>query len=684
MERLPILITALLITYTLTAQRTTAYQVPFAVDDHTLGSDATLVVEEICAALETADVTHLEIIGHADVRGSHQHNDLLSQRRARSVAELLMAGCAHGRDIRTRWSGKRDPLSNSDDDPAHALDRRVEVVLHHAVDPSASINTWPAALHQHPRVVPLLPALDPAREHHVVQAEAPIRFTAADGVIVSIPAKALCDAQGRTVTGAVDITYRSFRDPYAIVASGIPMHVQDGDEVGHFETAGMFELYASQGGEAVHLKHGERITLELPENGPLDDGFTGWRLDPVTGQWAAGGTMGTATASMAPAQDDSIPRTEATMAYWVHLATLSDMRPPDTTLFAERRASPDYCNMRPCQRWRGDRGLAFRRNRTAGPSTLRVVGYKGIYDQDRIVFQVVASSYNDFPEWRRIPDRAVWEYSGPSSRRMFKRLYGRKHVYQDVELVMAPGHDHGLLRLKQDGEWLELPVSAAWNRTTPTLRKRWDKSMLAYTKALRKREGEHDRAVQREMARYRRLHGGGPEELAWVHAKRLMNATEAAMVLPEWLPYAAERPLPLVPSRWNESNGILAGLTTTFGLEGFGVYNIDLIMKMPDRRDLIVDVMDEHGEPFRWVVGHAVMRRMPAVVTYWGQGKGVADHMLVSPGKIATLLLTNTEGRTYRADTGPLDVKGAQAVTLVALPLGEPSTLEELHADRLP
>lgn len=99
-----------------------------------------------------------------------------------------------------------------------------------------------------------------------------------------IAAGAVVDQLGNTVNGPVDISYRSFNDPWSIIASGIPMHVGD-PNAGHMESLGMYELYASQHGRSLSLREGEVISLTKPTSGSITPGYLDWTLDGTTGEW---------------------------------------------------------------------------------------------------------------------------------------------------------------------------------------------------------------------------------------------------------------------------------------------------------------------------------------------------------------------------------------------------------------
>ncbi|HRH39911.1 MAG TPA: hypothetical protein PK760_16290, partial [Flavobacteriales bacterium] len=334
--------------------------------------------------------------------------------------------------------------------------------------------------------------------------------------------------------------------------------------------------------------------------------------------------------------------TPATAVYWNELWELQKEKIPDSTLFAQRRNSSSYCHLTPCDTIRStEKWLDKRRNfrRQSNVPEITVKGYKGEYDPEHVVFTISISEDDDkqFPEWRRLPSHAAWEYLGSESRALFKQLYGRKHYYQDVALVMRNGATEGLLRLKENGEWIELPVGARYNMSSNYKAAGWNRALANYNASLAKHERNFDREVNKRTARYRREHKSMPAT-AWKEAKSSMQENEKAMLLDPWIDYAATRK----PVRWvaNEnSQRDLATVTTTFGLQDFGVYNIDRIMKMKDQQNVLASAVDADGKPWPWVNGFAVLKNENSVITYWGTSGGTGDNFLVSPGNMKSLFL---------------------------------------------
>jgi hypothetical protein len=83
------------------------------------------------------------------------------------------------------------------------------------------------------------------------------------GTIICIPPAAFLDEAGNPVSGQVQIDYREFKDPLDFVFSGIPMTYDSGGTVHNFESAGMFDIAASQDGRQVFLAPDKPVRMEF-------------------------------------------------------------------------------------------------------------------------------------------------------------------------------------------------------------------------------------------------------------------------------------------------------------------------------------------------------------------------------------------------------------------------------------
>jgi outer membrane protein OmpA-like peptidoglycan-associated protein len=70
------------------------------------------------------------VLGHTDSTGSHEYNQALSERRARSVADYLSARGVSPARMGTRGYGETAPIYQPDDtEMKRAANRRVEIKI---------------------------------------------------------------------------------------------------------------------------------------------------------------------------------------------------------------------------------------------------------------------------------------------------------------------------------------------------------------------------------------------------------------------------------------------------------------------------------------------------------------------------------------------------------------------------
>lgn len=102
-------------------------RVLFAFGSSELTDDARDVLAEIANRISGVDVISVKVDGHTDSVGSEAFNMGLSERRASSVAdELIAQGVAAGK-ISTQGFGESKPVASNDTDEGRAKNRRVEI-----------------------------------------------------------------------------------------------------------------------------------------------------------------------------------------------------------------------------------------------------------------------------------------------------------------------------------------------------------------------------------------------------------------------------------------------------------------------------------------------------------------------------------------------------------------------------
>lgn len=104
-------------------------RVHFALDRADLLPFTTPILDAIAGVVrERPELGVVEVVGHADDRGTSDYNLALSRRRAEVVAERLMRLGVAPERLRLRGEGDRRPLVRASSEVGRTLNRRVEVV----------------------------------------------------------------------------------------------------------------------------------------------------------------------------------------------------------------------------------------------------------------------------------------------------------------------------------------------------------------------------------------------------------------------------------------------------------------------------------------------------------------------------------------------------------------------------
>jgi hypothetical protein len=624
-------------------------------------------LQELCSA--SVGQRSCIIIGHSDDRGSTSLNEQLALERARKVAAILGDQCPELTFERVAGAGGMEPITSNGTAAGRAMNRRVVVRVRPAIAPTGTASLPPLAAHRHAQVTPLMPGADKPREWHRVDPTKPIEVSMSDGTVVRIPANSIVHADGRPVEGPVDISYRGFLDPWEVVASGIPMHFGNANGMAHFETAGMYELYASQAGEPLQMRPDTPITLET--QGPeVTSEYGAYALNPSTAEWQLAGQL-------LGGEPRSVPRDSRAVAEYNR--TLRRLQAePDSLTFDERQASPDYCYMSRCTPTRKpytyDEGEYVSPYAEKQVPAVHLTLDKPYWRKHRVIAFDVHSGAQRHPEMRAFDNRVRWVYQGPMDLKTFKRMVVRKHYYQDIAFH-ATGEATGEIRLKDRGEWSSHPVQLRDLRDEEnTSTEKLTVAISQYGKRLERKRMSFDRNVVRNVERTNRRRDRLIAE-AYTKAQRYMDTTEKAMDQQRFDQYAL-----LAQANTNignqRDNAYIYSRRPTFAMPGFGIWNCDRMVPIP-LIEVPVQVIAEGGKSMQWVKAYGVPARGRAVITYWNtEGKPVQP-MRLSPN-VERIIFVDADRRMMVADV-PGGVRNAkQRLVLKAGQLAQPSDVSLL------
>lgn len=135
-----------------------------------------------------------------------------------------------------------------------------------------------------PFINPPVAQLDIPKNSYTINTAADTVLLHSTGSVLVIPQDAFVDEQGRAVSGTVQLNYREFHDHTDIILSGIPMMYDSAGQQSLLESAGMFEIGATQNGKPLKLKPGREIMVNMISTNS-DSTFNYYTLDTTARRW---------------------------------------------------------------------------------------------------------------------------------------------------------------------------------------------------------------------------------------------------------------------------------------------------------------------------------------------------------------------------------------------------------------
>ncbi|MFB6348252.1 OmpA family protein [Moraxella sp. ZJ142] len=103
--------------------------ITFAYDDATLNPAFLNSLDRLASTMQQYNQTSIVVAGHTDSTGRAEYNQTLSERRAGSVRNYLVAQGISPSRIRTVGYGMREPVASNATDAGRAQNRRVELTI---------------------------------------------------------------------------------------------------------------------------------------------------------------------------------------------------------------------------------------------------------------------------------------------------------------------------------------------------------------------------------------------------------------------------------------------------------------------------------------------------------------------------------------------------------------------------
>jgi outer membrane protein OmpA-like peptidoglycan-associated protein len=99
----------------------------FPFDQFSLTTEAQAVVQQAADYSKMGNATKIVVVGHTDTSGSVKYNLRLSERRAKAVADSLVASGVPQTVLSVSWTGKSDLAVQTGDGVKEPLNRRATI-----------------------------------------------------------------------------------------------------------------------------------------------------------------------------------------------------------------------------------------------------------------------------------------------------------------------------------------------------------------------------------------------------------------------------------------------------------------------------------------------------------------------------------------------------------------------------
>lgn len=229
-------------------------KVHFNSDEYVLDQEDETLLNQLLSSIPQTDYYEVTLTAHTDSDADISYNEALSAKRAASVREYLQKRGVLKNRFYVKCYGERAPVESNSEDKGKLANRRVEVVLHR---------------YQFNNTTSMLKAAGgDYRQKFTINPLQENTITGKNGVRVVIPASSIVDKKGNVVNSPVTVELSEFLKPADALYQSLSTQTTDGQNL---ETGGMFTIEAFTKGEAVQLKSGATMRVDIPATQPKSD-----------------------------------------------------------------------------------------------------------------------------------------------------------------------------------------------------------------------------------------------------------------------------------------------------------------------------------------------------------------------------------------------------------------------------
>lgn len=405
------------------------------------------------------------------------------------------------------------------------------------------------------------------------------------GYRIRIGKNDLVDQHGNAVEGGYTLYFRDLTTPAALALSGVTMKYDSGGVAGNFQTAGMFELYAEKDGQALKVRQGQKIDIELPTPN-TESGFNFYTFDEEKGEWQYVEPLQTLP-SARPATDSMTVYSDA----WRFRGAWTFVK--DSLSFDDRWERQDYARAIFLGKYDSSAVQKEQYSKMHIPY-FRIKRLSDKSNRTAVLFQLpvlskdadIAFFYKTFPELSSARN-IVWKYVGPLDKTGFSKLYVSKKKYNDIRLEFDS--ESGLFTVTLKTSKGKVDFSAVPYRGKFTESEKAQLQNMQFNK-------RYNKSLNKVRAKFDKKNKGFynavlAENRNLIYSK--MAPEELSMTWEAWTDYASKVSA-YMARRYMIDRSVQ--VTRSVSITGFGLVNCDKIDRMNEPVNVLARFVTPDGQ----------------------------------------------------------------------------------------
>ncbi len=493
---------------------------------------------------------------------------------------------------------------------------------------------------------------DKPRDIYYVSADEGGMLSYKTGTRIYVPAQAFVYETGEPVQGNVQIDYREFRSPADFLFSGIPMTYDSGGATHLFESAGMFEITASQEGHQVYLAKDKPVKMDFASTN-ASTAYNFYVLDENQGTWVNKGKTDVPRIEVAETQ--TIRYSGAVQDYLDYKQRLASLNLFDTVGFENRFADPDYfyTTLASGQKRNSEGDYTDYQDKGEFKSLIRLTRVASGKKKE-IAFKMKLSS-KEFPEMAAFGGMK-WVLTDKESTSSFRAKYSYKKVFSDIR-VEQTGEGYAITLKSEEGfvTMNAYPVNSKQLGKKEHPAGNTNANRKAYARALNMREMKFNQMLAKDKKANAKRYV--PEEKYWASIKGKMSDHEKPMTFELWKQHCDSF---LIDEKKNimASAASEGAIIRSLQLDGMGVFNCDQIQRLTDPVVAKARYSKEDGSAVKTKATYIIDNRINGVLRYDGYMGYSPAKIAYSPGSENILITIKEDGlvawsdqKSFRDDT---------------------------------